>query len=528
MTRLMQPLSSLRAPLRAALIAAVAVAAGLGAAACDNPVDVANQNQPTATTFPANAADAQAAVFAAYNGLQQRGMYQRWWAFDFDARSDIGTTTLSPWGDLADFGKTVIRNPNFEVNIETYTHAFNTIARANQVIANVPNVQMDAATRDRYVAEAKFLRGLSYYHLVTLYGPNVPLILTPPTVGDRPASSDSATMFAQIATDFRDAAAVLPRQLSSSAGGRATAGAAQGMLGKALLQQRQWAAAAAALLPIVNGNYGGYALEPGAAGYARLFTAAANNNSAEVLFEVNMGSPATTANGVGGLNTLKMSGPCGPAYCDNRPTKWFQQQFTDRTAGGQLDPRLDVTVFRYKGDTTMVYGRSWRWWRDSAKTAIGNDQNANYADTARIYWKKYSEYYLGGTDQSWDANINFKVLRYADVLLMYAEALNEQGTTGQAATYVNQVRARVGLGPVSSALSQAAMRQAVLTERVRELGLEAQRWPDLGRQNLFANLAELKAHDPDFNFFEAPRSALLPIPLDETNQNPNVRQNTGY
>ena len=109
---------------------------------------------------------------------------------------------------------------------------------------------------DRLVGEAKFLRGLGYFRLMTLFGPNAPLITTSLTATDRPASADSATMWAQIEKDFTEAAAALPRQTMAQSAGRATAGAAQGMLGKTLLQERKWAQAQAALSPIIAGQYG--------------------------------------------------------------------------------------------------------------------------------------------------------------------------------------------------------------------------------------------------------------------------------
>jgi len=163
-----------------------------------------------------------------------------------------------------------------------------------------------------------------------------------------------------------------------------------------------------------------------------------------------------------------------------------------------------------------------RAWRDST------DQRGNYLDTTRVYWKKYGEYYTGSNDQNWEAQINFKVLRYADVLLMQAEALNEQGQTANALPLVNQVRQRVGLRPLAAGLSQVQMRNAILNERLLEFGLEGQRWLDLGRQNLFADLATLRSHDPDFNTFVAGKSQLLPITQRERNLNPNVRQNPGW
>jgi hypothetical protein len=382
---------------------------------------------------------------------------------------------------------------------------------------------MDATKKAELVGEAKFLRGLGYFHLVTLYGGRIPLITEPVAATDRPGNSDSAAVFAQIEKDFTEAAAVLPTQLlgdqpgKPGSGGRATKGAAQGMLAKALLQERKWAEAQAALAPIIAKQVGNYDL---AGDYASLFTTA-GNNSPETLFEVEMGNPTTAAQGVGGLNISKMIGACGPSFCDGRPTQWFVDQFrTNPTTSGGVDPRLDATIFYYKGDTTTVYGRTWADRYTDSKTGV--------TDTTTKYFKKYGEYYTGAEDQSWDAQINYKILRYADVLLMNAEALNEQGNPAAAAPFVNQVRSRVGIVPVATNLNQSAMRDVILHERLLELGLEGQRWLDLGRQQLFADIATLRSHDTDFLNFMPGVSQLLPITQTERNLNPGLAQNPGY
>jgi starch-binding outer membrane protein, SusD/RagB family len=492
--------------------------AGLAVAGCQNDVDITDPNAPSTGNFWLTAADAQSGLTATYNSLLRTGTFQRWQAFGYDMRSDIATAGASPWGALAAYSRFQFpEGYDFEINRELWDHAYLLVSRANQVIANVPPIQMDQGAKDRIVGEAKFLRGLGYFRLMTLFGPNAPLITAPPEATDRPASSDSAAMWAQIEKDFTEAAAALPTQLMSQSGGRATKGAAQGMLGKTLLQERKWAQAQAALAPIISGQMGAYSLVPN---YATLFRQEGNNGP-ESLFEVQMGNVDLCGQGLCGLNIAKMSGACGPGYCDNRPTRWYLQQFqVERTTNGQLDPRLDATLFYYKGDTTRVYNRTWAEWRQ-------REGNVKYADSA-VYFKKYGEYYTGSNDQTWEAQINYKVLRFADVLLMQAEALNEQGQTASAYPLVNQVRQRVGLAPLAAGLSQAQMRDQILRQRLLEFGLEGQRWLDLGRQNLFANLTELRTHDADFNTFVAGQSQLLPITQRERNLNPNVKQNPGW
>ena len=256
-----------------------------GVAGCKSDLNVTNPNQLNSQTFWTTADDALLGVNAIYNGLLQLGTYLRWQGFTYDIRSDIGYSP-SPWTDLANFNKFTFATYDFDVNHDTWNDTYRTIFRANQVIANVPGINMDATLRSRYVGKAKFLRGLLYFHLMTLYGGNIPLIIAPPLPGDRPASADSAKVWAQMQADLTDAAASLPASYSAQSDvGRATSGAARALLGKVLLQQRKWAEAATPLLAVIQSNQ--YDLDPD---YSRNFTAAGKNNI-ESLFEVQVGNP---------------------------------------------------------------------------------------------------------------------------------------------------------------------------------------------------------------------------------------------
>ncbi len=478
--------------------------------------DVTNPNAPDSQTFWASRTDAIQGINAVYNGIQQNGVYGRWLSFPFDIRADDGQS-FSPWTDLANWNKFSFSAYDFEPNHAVFYDHYNTIFRANLVIANVPGIDMDAGLRDRIVGEAKFIRGLMYFNLINAYGgENLPLQTQPSSITEPAPAPGAAAVWAQIESDLRDAIAVLPASYSGADLGRATSGAATGMLGKVLLQQRKWADAAGVLGPLISS--GRYSLLPN---YGDNFIPSGNNN-AESLFEAQFGSRATLSQGVRGLNMGKFFGPCGgQSFCDGLPTTWFFDQFLqEKTTDGKPDPRLDATLF-YNAPGAMVYGQKF------------SDVYANrLKDPARtdsvIFWKKYNAYY--NPTQDFDEPINFKVLRYADVLLMQAEALNEQGQTAAAYPFINQVRARVHLAALPAGLSQAQMRDRILHERLLELGLEQQRWLDLQRQNLLteANLPVLRSHDAEFNLFTVGKGERLPIPTPEVNLNPNVSQNPGW
>ena len=479
-------------------------------AGCTN-LDLTDPNEPSTDTFWRTAADAVAGVNAVYNGLQNNGTYGRWLVFASDLRSDVGLIN-SPWTDLSNFTKFTFTSYDFEVNRDLWQHHYQAIFRANQVIARVPGIAMDPALRDRIVGEAKFLRALLYFNLVTLYG-NVPLITTPPAITDRPATVGPPQLWTQIEQDLTGARAVLPQTYSGSDVGRATWGAATALLGKAHLQQHEWSEAEAALSEVIDS--GRYDLM---ASYGDNFTDRFENN-VESVFEVQFGDRSFLSAGTRGLNISRMVGPCGPSYCDGRPTRWYFQQFQlDTTVGGQPDPRLDYTLY-YKGGTGVYTVPNSQYFADDTTTH-------NIREDTLIYFKKYGEYYLGLPGQDWDAAINFRVIRYADVLLLQAEALNELGRTAEAYPLVDQVRARVTMPSLPGGLSQDAMRDRILRERMFELGLEGQRWADLARHSMVT--PALQADDAEFQFFVAGKSELLPIPQRERDLNPNVKQNPGW
>lgn len=481
---------------------------GALAAGC-NDLDVTNPSQRTTDTFYRNESDALAAVNATYHGLQELGAFGRWQTFADDARSDVATSR-SPWTDLANFTRTILSSYNFEVNIHLWEHNYRTIFAANQVIANVPNVQMNEERKARFIAEAKFIRALSYYNLVTFFGgPNgIPLVLEPSDAEDRPASSPTADVWARIEQDLTEARAVLPPSYSGADIGRATSGAATAMLAKAHLQQREWGEAATLFGEVVGS--GQYEL---VASFGDNFRADRDNN-AESIFEVQFTEIAQLSQGSAGYSGPKLYGPCGPAFCDQNPTRWYFEQFFAENPAVP-DPRLDFTIFYNKPGGMDVFGEPFA---------------ERYADRLdALFVKKYTQYY-SRQDEIFDNPTNFKVLRLGGVLLLLAEALNESGNPGAAKGFVDQVRARVGLGALPPGLNQAQMRDRIEHEQLMELGFEAERFRYLQRQNLLTAefLPTLKARDPDFDVFEPARSTLLPIPNSETDLNAGVEQNPGY
>ena len=483
-----------------------ALVLALAAAGCTD-LDITDPNQRTAETFWRTESDATQGVNATYRALEENGTYGRWMQFATDIRSDLGRSR-SPWGDLSNFTKSVLSSYDFEVNRELWQHHYQAIFRANQVIAYVPAIDMDAAQRDRIVGEAKYIRALMYFDLVNLYG-RVPMVLTPSVPTDRPTQATAAETWAQVEKDLTEAAAVLPASYGGGDEGRATRGAATGLLGKAYLQQQKWAQAASAFATVRAS--GQYQLMPA---FGDNFIAA-NDNNRESVFEVQFGGPEVLAAGARGQNLLKMMGPCDVGFCDGEPTQWlFQQMQAERTTAGAADPRLDATLFYNKPGGMDVYTKPFA---ERYGNRLGD-----------VFWKKMGEYYKD--NQDWDNPINVKVMRLGGIMLLEAEALVEQNRAADAKPLVDAVRARAGLAALPTGLSQAQMRDRVEHEQIMELAFEFERWLWLARHGYLtdgAKIAVLKSHDSDFDLFDAHR-ALLPIPSTETNLNPNVEQNPGW
>lgn len=493
-------------------------------------LDIPNPNVPDESNFWKTSNDALLGLNAVYGNFYRNGSPgSRWQPFYMDVRSDDGYST-SPWNELRSIGGLNITQYSFEVNYDTWWHHWRGVYRANQVLAYVPDIPMDEALKARYLAEAKFLRALYYYNLVTIWG-NIPLILEPSKPTDKPSQAPQEQVWAQIEKDLTEAAAVLPTAYTGDDIGRATKGAAYGMLGRAHLQQKEYQQAADALAWLITGpGQSLYGLMPN---YADNFKHTTENNM-ESVFEIqfkmraeNSGEDGPTSNV--GTSRPPFFAPPGHGFNDANMHRWVVHEFLkENTAGGQRDPRLAVTALYDSTDVrgpdfTIVYGSTF------------TSKNYNADIRARVWYRKYlDDYFRINEFEVFNSPINFRVIRFADVLLMYAEALNGLNRTAEAYAFVDRVRERAGLAKLSvtrPGLSQAQFLEQLMHERITELTGEAVRWNDLARWGYFddpAKLNELKARDPEFNNFMIGRNKYMPIPQTEIDINPNLKQNPGW
>jgi hypothetical protein len=348
------------------------------------------------------------------------------------------------------------------------------ITECNLVLAKVPGVSMDTALRSRILAEARFLRSWYYFMLINIYG-DVPLVLTPLEPSEMQVTQSTAKSIYEgvIEPDLKIAMSVLPASYSGADVGRATGGAATALLAKVYLYQQKWDSAMAAAQQVINSAQ--YALMPV---YQQNFNVKFKNNK-ESVFEVQMLSGQVPQAG-NGLNQWFAPAVDGGYYFD-APTQSFVDEF-EKTSAGISDPRLDYTVGR-----------------DSMPWFNGETFSASWSVTGYLtkkYQQPFSEIPI---NLKGDGSCDYPAIRYADVLLWYAEALNELGQSAAALEPLNQVRKRAresylydstlvghdsippGLLPDVTAVNQDDVRAAIQHERRVEFGFEFHRYFDVIR-----------------------------------------------
>lgn len=473
--------------------------------------------------------DAVEGVNAAYGSLLTDGTYMRSTPLLLDARSDDARTN-SPWGSMYNAG-------HFNSNVADaaiYGWAFETyyqgVYRANQVLTNVPQIKFeDEALKNRILGQAYFLRGLYLFHAVNMFK-NVPL---PTELAVYYPQKTNEEGWAQVIADFKSAADLLPTTYSNVSGldagqkGRATKGAALGYLGKAYLFTKDFANAKTTFKQVID--LGVYSL---VSNYRDNFTTANENNS-ESLFEVqfsrdaggvDLGWGGAPASGWGKTSARAITyAPRAFGWTDVQPSWILFNEFHDeKTKTGDLDPRLDATIF-YNKPGTKLYGKDFAAFYASSP-----------GDLNDIFCRKYQNSDGEFADEyDWRSGINERLLRYADILLMYAECLNETGDTPGAYTYIQMVRNRVNLPDLATAkpgMSQAQMREQIGHERFLEFPLEGHRFDDIRRWGWLQDatkLAWLKSRDAEFNSYTAGRE-YYPIPQLEMDNNPGTVQNDSY
>jgi starch-binding outer membrane protein, SusD/RagB family len=424
--------------------------------------------------------------------------------------SYIGMTDIV--SDDADKGSTP-NDGNFLLEIDDFTFDAGNIAvstvwsgyyrgiyRANLAILNIPEIDMNANLRNRLVGENKFLRAYFYFNLVRWFG-GVPLISEPlnPDEYKQPKAS-AAQVYAQIEQDLLDAIQALPLRYPAADVGRITKGAAEGLLAKVYLTIGDFPRAETHALNVINsGEYGLYS------NYEELFQPQ-GENSQESVFEV---QAARFETGGGGSQYNEVQGVRGIpnlGWGFNRPSDNLVASYEPG------DPRRDATIL-YVGEVLP----------DGSDIVHDNPEIVN----ERYNQKAWAPRHPDGNNA--DGSGNIRILRYADILLIAAEALNETGKSADALTYLNMVRERARGGnpnilPNVTVTDRDQLRLRIWQERRSELAMEQHRWFDLLRQGRAAQVMQALGK----NFIEQ-RHELFPIPQTEIDLSGGlIIQNQGY
>ncbi|WP_432708529.1 RagB/SusD family nutrient uptake outer membrane protein [Pedobacter sp.] len=487
---------------------------GLTASGCKKSfLDQTPESSIAGSNFYKTETDIKQAVNGAYSSIMDMGRIS-YWLFG-EMRSDNTTyqnNTSDRGYEQREFIDQFLVGATAEP-IQTYWQQnYTGIARCNEIIDRIGDVPMSEETRNQYQAEALFLRAFNYFNLVRQFGA-VPLRLASTQAPSDALSGGRAAeteVYAQIILDLKTASEKLPVKYAASEAGRATQGAALTLLAKVHMTQKNFAEALTALRTVQTLGYG---LLPR---YEDVFEPA-NKNNIESVFEIQYlgAQPGLSSNFMyifapytsGTVVTGDPGSPLGGGNGWNIPT---QDMINAYEAG---DVRKDISLAEGFTDATGKF-------------------------VSIPYVRKYNHGFVerGRTDD------NFPVLRYADVLLMIAECLNEQGFSpdGEAFTLLNQIRTRAKLpsktasNTISSLQinSQSAFRTAILQERRIELAFENHRWYDLVRTgNAVTLMAEhgkreiaTKAYIPSGSYVLSENKLLLPIPQREINLD-NLTQN---
>ncbi len=403
-------------------------------------------------------------------GCYQSIFWDDWWQVSVfyigaDMSTDdmwMGNTTQSQsdWIRMSHYG-----NPKQDGPLSNYwQYRYKGILRCNIVIAKIPEAPItNESLRKRMIAEAKFLRAFQYFELVKNFG-GVPVILEmklPEEIHGITRKSTEET-YAQIEQDLKDAITDLPQrsEYASTDLGRATKGAAMGYLGKIYLYQGRFAEAEQVLKDLIDSN------EYDLCTNFKDVWSIENNNSIESLFEVQYSSDISY--NLGGRLPVFTGSRDDSGWSWGLPTSNLEKAFVD---AGDTE-RLKWTIVKngddVPGDDTP----------EAQNYVITPDKHKS----GRINRKFYIPHNLRPTP--YDANhnnLNHRLLRYADILLMYAEASNEVGNDAEARKALKRVRDRVSLPEVIS--SGKTLRDVIRLERRLELALEHQRLYDLRRWN---------------------------------------------
>ena len=471
---------------------------GFSFSSCSDFLEQNPQTDLSENDFYKTADDILSAVNGAYSSLQEGDIYGNWYVFG-EIPSDNTRNQLS--------GSVTTQNEFDQFYIDTqnsmiasfWKAAYKVINRTNTVLGRIDGIEINAELANRYKLECKFIRALMYFNLVRVYG-DVPLVLKEISISESYdiLREPKENVYNQIIADLKEAQG-LPVSYSTAEDGRATQGAAKALLADVYMTLHKYAETI--LAEIINsGRYSLLENTPGSLnidGYKNVFSPV-NHNSKEGIFEIQF---------------LKGGYGEGSNYANNfAPENSGTNVVAVGGTGGNNIPEMDIYNAYEEGDLRRDFSMSLGYY--------DNRKNNEWVES------RYVCKFMDVPYQNNDASNNYPVIRYADVILMYAEALNQNGKTAEACKYLNMTRRR-GFGYQTTETSPVDLQTtdkaqfALMVEQERrvELAFENHRWFDLIRTGRAVEVMKSKG----FSLNET--NLICPIPQKQIDVNPKLTQN---
>ena len=473
---------------------------GFSFSSCSDFLEQNPQTDLSENDFYKTADDILSAVNGVYSSLQEGDIYGNWYVFG-EIPSDNTRNQLS--------GSVTTQNEFDQFYIDTqnsmianfWKAAYKVINRTNTVLGRIDGIEINTELANRYKLECKFIRALMYFNLVRVYG-DVPLVLKEISISESYdiLREPKENVYNQIIADLKEAQD-LPVSYSTAEDGRATQGAAKALLANVYMTLHKYAEAETILAEIINsGQYSLLENTPGSLnidGYKNVFSPV-NHNSKEGIFEIQF---------------LKGGYGEGSNYANNfAPENSGTNVVAVGGTGGNNIPEMDIYNAYEEGDLRRDFSMSLGYY--------DNRKNNEWVES------RYVCKFMDVPYQNNDASNNYPVIRYADVILMYAEALNQNGKTAEACKYLNMTRRR-GFGYQTTETSPVDLQTtdkaqfALMVEQERrvKLAFENHRWFDLIRTGRAVEVMKSKG----FSLNET--NLICPIPQKQIDVNPKLTQN---
>lgn len=506
--------------IKTASLICISAAVAFGISSCKKYLNVNPQGQTSEAEIISSPTAANDLVTGVYNIFYAGDPFGNDIdGFQFIVITDIASDDADKGSSPSDYGDALqIDNLQATASNGVLNNVWNGhyqgIARANQALDKLANASFDAATKSQLIAEVKFLRALFYFNLVRLYG-GVPLVDRVPLPSEANSTqfttrATSADIYKFIVSDLTAAATDLAVKNSNNVG-RATKGAAQALLAKVYLYQKDYPNAYTQAQAVITA--GQYSLYPD---YNTLFRQAGNNSS-ESIFEIQAGKNTACTAAIDRY-TITQGPRAGGKY------GWSDLGYGFNTPSASLAGAYEATDLRraasiiFINPTTATNSTGtvlWDGFRIPSKDSVEGNRYSYKA-----YHSRTAEDNCGNTDR---LPKHIQVLRYADLLLIHAEAALQTGKAGESLTDLTAVRARVKLAPVAATLTN------IWRERRVELALEHDRFFDLVRQDAVQPGRAAAAFAADGNKTWSATRALFPIPQAQIDlSGGNLKQNPGY